>query len=303
MPLIFISYRRDSVKPYADRLRDHLAAHFGEEEVFLDEASIRPGELWRAQLQQKIENAVVALAIIDSNWLESFAHRAERSEPDFVRFELEIAIKLRKTIMPLLVGGHELKKEEALEKLPPELYPILEHQFHSLDDRIPAAYETSIKTLIVAIDHLDERFTVIEDKVIGLLMAKDYVAAERLLMRQASSTRQAAILSVYLALARLAGRSFNALYPVERETIERLLRRARASAPERELPRLLLAIMEIDYYELNGLKNDTPVSPGDVVHGGAEMDDRWRKLLLNLNVSLRARHDLGLDTLLSGAAR
>jgi hypothetical protein len=241
------------------------------------------------------------LAIIDQNWLASFVERS--GSADIVRFELETAIELGKAIMPLLVGGYQPDRNKVPTQLPPSLRPILNRNFHTLDDTTPAAYETSIRTLIAAIEHLDASIAAVEDTVIELMMAKDYLAAERLLLRQPSTARQHANLSAYLALARLAGRSFNALYPAERETIEMLLRRARASASDWDLPKLLLAILEIDYYELNGIASDRPGRPSDVVHGGAEMDDRSRALLSNLHISRRARRELRLDTLLSGAGR
>jgi hypothetical protein len=300
MASIFISYRRNPAKPHADLLREKLVNHFGDAEVFLDEASIAPGEFWRARLHQELEKAIVVLAVIDSAWVDSFGKRPEGE--DFVRFELETAIQLRKTIMPLVVGGHELKVAEALEKLPPALHPIFERQVHPLYDRT-AAYATSIKSLIEAIENLDERVAAVEDQIVERLTEKDYFAAEHLLVRQASSVRPQANHCVYLALARLAGRSFNELDPADRQTIELLLLRAHAEAPDLELPKLLLATMEIDYYELNGLASDIPVKPTDVVHGGAGMNRRSLTLLSDIKVSSRARRELGLDSLLSGTAR
>ena len=113
---------------------------------------------------------------------------------------------------------------------------------------------------------------------------RDYDGAERLLMRQAASARER--LSVYLALARLAGRSFNALYPTEREAIEALLRRARTS----NLARVLLAILEIDYYQLHGLVSAAPVRPAEV--RVAALDATSRSLVSHLDISRRARREL-----------
>jgi hypothetical protein len=302
MVSIFISYRRKPAKPYADRLRDHLVKHYRDEEVFLDEASIAPGERWPARLQQALEKAIVVLVVIDSTWVKSSAKQPEGE--DWVRIELERAIKLGKTIMPVVVGGHVLKLAAALKRLPSALHPIFSHQIHGLPDGPPAAYEASIQTLIEAIaPHLVERVATLEDAISELLMAKDYVAAEQLLIRQPSSSRPQANLSVYLALARLAGRSFNALHPAERQTIEMLLRRANVDAPDSELPKLLLALLDIDYYELNGIASNISIRPSDVVPENSGIDVRLRALLSNLDISPRARRELRLDSFLSGAAR
>jgi hypothetical protein len=282
---------------HASRLNDWLAARFTKEEIFYDRGSLQPGEDWRSRLRQEIESAVAVLAIVDSSWFASFGERSDSE--DVVRFELETAIARKKTIMPLLAGGYRPDLKEAGKQLPESLQPILGRHFHVLDDVTPAAYETSIATLIAAIEQLEGHLATVEDRVCDLLKDKDYVAAERLLVQQSSSARRHASLTVYLALARLAGRSFNALYPAERETIERLLRQARKETPDSILPKLLLAIFEIDYCELNGVQSDAPVLASDVLHAHP-FDDRWRALLSNLNVSRRARRELGLDTLLSG---
>ena len=41
---LFINYRREDTAPYAGRLYDRLAAHFGEDRVFIDIDQIEPGE-------------------------------------------------------------------------------------------------------------------------------------------------------------------------------------------------------------------------------------------------------------------
>ncbi len=47
MPKIFISYRRDDSGGRAGRLYDHLIAHFGQGQVFMDVDTIRPGLVLR----------------------------------------------------------------------------------------------------------------------------------------------------------------------------------------------------------------------------------------------------------------
>jgi len=296
MAFLFISYRVATAAPYVSRLNDWLVKHFDQSAVFYDRATLHPGDDWRSRLRRELKNVAAVLAIIDRQWLASFVDRAKSD--DIVRFELETAIALGKPIMPLLVGGYRADMKKFAAQLPPSLQSIMNHNFHTLDDTTPAMYETSIKTLIAAIERLDASIAAVEQTVVGHLLAKEYATADRLLVRQPPSAHR----NTYLALARLAGRSFNALYPAERETIEALLLRAQTLAADWDLPKFLLAIIEIDFYELNGIVSTYPaVSASDV--RGLQMGDQTRALLSNLYIGRRARRVLGLDTLLSGATR
>lgn len=298
MARLFLSYRAATAAQHAGRLYDRLAAHFGNTAICYDRDAMSPGELWRARIRQELQDAVAVLAVIDREWLASLEKQAE--DEDVVRFELETAIGLRKTIIPILVGGAQMPRRH---ELPPVLERMLDRHGHAIDDSSTTKYAESVASLIAALEILEGFAAPGEAAVVELLLAKDYAAAERLLMCQPATMRQRADLSVYLALARLAGRSFNALYPAEREAIEALLRRARAASSTWELPMLLLAILEIDYYRLHGLASDDPVPPAEVLRLGATaLDRRSRSLLSSLKVSRRARRELELDVLLAGAA-
>jgi len=204
--------------------------------------------------------------------------------------------------VPLLVGGAPMPDQE---KLPLTLQRVLDRQFLVIDETSEPGYAASVATLIGALESLDLDALVaaVEPAVAELLVVKDYAGAERLVMRQPAAARQRATLSVYLALARLGGRSFNALYPAERETIEMLLRRARVASPVSDLPMLLLAILEIDYYQLHGLVSAAPVRPAEVLsrRGTVPLDAVSRSLLSHLYTSRRARRELQLDAVLQGA--
>jgi hypothetical protein len=300
MALLFLSYRVVTAAPHAGRLYDRLSNHFGQAAIFYDRGRLRPGDLWKDRLQQELENAAAVLAVIDPLWASSFEVRAETE--DIVRFELETAIRFQKTIVPLLVGGALFPPPR--EELPFALQKVLDRHFLVMDETSPTGYTASIATLIGMLESLDELISAVEPAVVELLVAKDYAAAERLLVRQPAAARQRASLSVYLALARLGGRSFNALYPAEREAIEMLLRRARAASSTCELPMFLLAILEIDYYQLHGLVSAAPVRPAEVLsrNGTVPLDAGSRSLLSHLNISRRARRELQLDQVLPGSS-
>jgi hypothetical protein len=67
---IFISYRRSDSEWAAGRLREALARHFGEEQIFRDKESIRPGVAWREEIQSALRDpSTVVLALIGPRWL------------------------------------------------------------------------------------------------------------------------------------------------------------------------------------------------------------------------------------------
>jgi hypothetical protein len=287
----FISYRVTSGKPYAGRLWDRLAKHFGAEEIFFDQDSIRGGEGWPERIRRALERSVCVLALIDPQWPHSFS--VTRETQDFVEFELATAIELQKVIVPLLVGG--MQRMPKRSELPSSLHALLERQWVVLHDTSVEDYASSVERLIARLRGLDGVLQSVEEQVVALLTRRQYAEAERILLRQADAMREKASFSAYLALARLGGRSFNAPHPNERENIEALLRSARAAAPSWSLPVILLAILEIDYYHLHGLVSAAPVPASAVA--SALLDEPSRHLLTGMRMSDRALKELQLESL------
>jgi len=289
MALLFLSYRVATAAPHVGRLYDRLAAQFGEAAIFYDRGCLHPGDLWRERLQREMCDAVAVLPIVDPKWASSFAER--RGTEDMVLFELEMAVHFQKTVMPLCVGGAAIPGPE---ELPSTVRCILERQFCVIDGTSPATYAASVATLISTLESTDGLLAAVESHVVDLLVARNYAAAERLLLSQPDAARERASFLAYLALSRLGGRSFNALHPNEREHIEALVRRSRAAAPSWELTGFLLAIMEIDYYDLHGLVSADPVSASAV--RTALLDAPSRSLLAGMRMSRRAVQKLHLDS-------
>ena len=70
MPGVFISYRRSDTAPHAARLKAQLDAAFGDEYVFMDVDSLRPGEPFQAGDRVDDRRPVDAvLALIGDEWL------------------------------------------------------------------------------------------------------------------------------------------------------------------------------------------------------------------------------------------
>jgi len=104
---VFISYRRVDLHGQATalvgRIFDRLTARFGLDNVFMDVNSIPYGEDFVAYVGARVAQADVLLAVIGPQWSEELISRAGEKE-DFVRIEIEEALKRGIRVVPLLVG-------------------------------------------------------------------------------------------------------------------------------------------------------------------------------------------------------
>jgi hypothetical protein len=122
---IFISYRRDDSADICGRIYDHLVARYGKPAVFKDVDDIPYGADFPAYIQAKLAECSVCLAVIGPKWLEAATPDGRRrlDDPgDFVRLEIETALRLGLVVVPVLVYGARVAPAEALpatlEKLP-----------------------------------------------------------------------------------------------------------------------------------------------------------------------------------------
>ncbi len=125
MARIFINYRRQDSEGYVGRLYDHLLRHFEAEQVFMDVDSIPLGVDFVTFLDEAVAQCDVLLAVIGATWAEAADSDGARRlmlEDDFVRIEIESAIRQGKLIVPVLVGGAKMPRSA---DLPTELHPIM----------------------------------------------------------------------------------------------------------------------------------------------------------------------------------
>lgn len=124
MANIFISYRRQDSEGYVGRLYDHLLRHFETEQVFMDVDSIPLGVDFVTFLDDAVSQCDVLLAVIGPTWATATDADGERrltQEDDFVRIEVESAIRQSKQVVPILVGGARMPRSA---ELPQALHPI-----------------------------------------------------------------------------------------------------------------------------------------------------------------------------------
>ena len=135
---IFISYRRTDASWPARWLADRLAGQFGAGVVFQDVDSIRPGDDFAAEIEAAVGACSVLLALIGPRWLaaEGDAGRRLDDPQDWVRLEIEAAIKRGVRIIPVLVDGARMP---SAHELPPSLQGLVRRQAVTLS---PASLDT-----------------------------------------------------------------------------------------------------------------------------------------------------------------
>ena len=117
MSKILISYRRQDSADAVGRIYDRLVAEFGREAVFKDVDSIPLGVDFRTYLDEQVGKCTVLLAVIGRDWIirkRSKGKSMLNDSKDFVRIEIEAALKREIPIIPLLVRGAPMPTDDLL---------------------------------------------------------------------------------------------------------------------------------------------------------------------------------------------
>lgn len=106
MAKIFISYRRQDSSHSVGRLYDRLQREFGRD-VFMDIESIRPGENFGETIESRIKECDAFLVCIGPQWAaaaDESGFRRIDSREDWVRREIEIALRQNVPVVPILLN-------------------------------------------------------------------------------------------------------------------------------------------------------------------------------------------------------
>jgi TIR domain len=125
MPQIFLSYRRSDSEYIAPMLSEKLQQHFGEDSVFFDVDTIPLGVDFREYIEKNVAQCDVLIAIIGDQWLRAVDGKGNRrlDDPsDFVRIEIESALKRSIPVIPVLVDKVEMP---AADDLPPSIQSLV----------------------------------------------------------------------------------------------------------------------------------------------------------------------------------
>jgi hypothetical protein len=116
-PMIVVSYRRNDTKLIVGRIVERLVAHFGKESVFLDIEDMPLGADFRAHIELMLAKCDILLALVGPQWkgTEQDGRKSRIfEENDWVRVEIEIALKRNIPIIPILVDRTPMPDPESL---------------------------------------------------------------------------------------------------------------------------------------------------------------------------------------------
>ncbi|MFZ0426234.1 MAG: toll/interleukin-1 receptor domain-containing protein [Xanthobacteraceae bacterium] len=153
---IFINYRRGDDSGYAGRLYDRLQDKFEPQQIFMDVDSIAPGLDFVRELNDRVAECDVLLAVIGKDWIDARNAAGGRrlDDPDdFVRIEIAAALSRDKRVIPVLVGGAQMPRPE---ELPEPLRPLARRNAVRLTyERFRADTQGLVKALQRAFEEIE----------------------------------------------------------------------------------------------------------------------------------------------------
>lgn len=147
---IFISYRR-SDEEYLGQLYDRLRVRFRDENVFMDVASLSPGEKFRTRIFRELERCNAVLCAIGPGWIAEIARL--RDPKDFVRQELDAAFRRNIEVIPLLMKGITMPD---LRDLPERIAALAENQAVDFGDLKYRVFNLGCDDLIRRLETLQQ---------------------------------------------------------------------------------------------------------------------------------------------------
>jgi TIR domain/WD domain, G-beta repeat len=155
---IFLSYRREDTAGFALALFGRLEQSFPPESLFMDvEGGIGAGQDFVRGLEEQISACDAMLVLIGPNWLtvrDDVGRRRLDNPRDFVRIEVESALKFGKRVIPVLVQKAEMPKADALPETLEEL--VRRNAVGLTQERFKADAQGLIKALEDALAEVED---------------------------------------------------------------------------------------------------------------------------------------------------
>jgi hypothetical protein len=150
-PRIFLCYRREDTQGFARGIYQSLASEYGHEQVFRDIDSTPAGFKFSAWIESKVRQCSVMIVLIGDAWSSAIDQTGQRrldSPKDWVRQEIESAIRQSIPIIPVRVQGARMPSED---ELPPSIADLAGLQSAEVTD---SRWEFDVGMLIQAVDYL-----------------------------------------------------------------------------------------------------------------------------------------------------
>ena len=149
MPNVFISYRREDSALAARGLCFALTSHLGEDRVFMDVDTIRPGDDFVEAIETAVGQCDVLIAMIGPKWTqicdESGLRRLDDPD-DFVRLEIATALRRNIRVIPVLTEGARMPRTN---ELPEEIAKLARRQALEVTQK---SFRSDASTLIELLD-------------------------------------------------------------------------------------------------------------------------------------------------------
>jgi hypothetical protein len=150
---VFISYRREDSRGFAGRIYDRLSDRLGRENIFFDVDNIAPGLDFVEVLTERVASCDALVAVIGKDWLASVDRNGRRrldDAEDFVRVEIEAALKRGVRVIPVLVENAAMPQAE---DLPESLRKLARRQGIAIDH---ARFNSDVERLLRVLSEIEE---------------------------------------------------------------------------------------------------------------------------------------------------
>src|SRR5579862_677091 len=106
---IFMNYRHEDIPFAAWTLYRELKEEFGKDNMFFDQGTLVSGMQFLDEIKSHLEGAQGAfIAVIGPRWITTLLSRRQRGDEDYVVKEIDLALRNKWTIIPLLVDDADL---------------------------------------------------------------------------------------------------------------------------------------------------------------------------------------------------
>lgn len=149
MPRVFTCYRRQDSAGWAGRIYDGLVKELGEDSVFIDVATLRPGEDFDEVIRSTIAACDAFVAVMGPTWATCTGDDGQRrlDDPgDYIRREVAEALGSDIKVVPVLVGGAKMPRAR---DLPPDVAPIARRHALEVGD---GRFHADMRRLLRAVD-------------------------------------------------------------------------------------------------------------------------------------------------------
>ena len=112
---IFINYRRADSQDECSTIYEYFCKKIGTSRVFRDINAIPAGRDFEVELRTALSKCSCVLSLVGAHWLEILRERQdEASADDHVVKEIEMALQMQKSVLPVIIGMAQFPKPSDL---------------------------------------------------------------------------------------------------------------------------------------------------------------------------------------------